>query len=379
MGAGRFGRFLGAASAVVAVVLLVLTVVAAASVGSIRASQRETEELTGRVTAWRDLQLAVAEEAFAEAGYRRAPSEAARARLDAAIAAVPERMDVARDLGDQRDATTLSYLTVLNERYVEEVRGSLDEPLVAGQDDRVAGPALDAMSTVLAGAVQGHRARAAAARADQAATTELVSWLVPSSTSVAALALGLCWVTLVRRHRRLIVDAGTSALRALEDPLTGLANRSRLRLEFDRRVEAGTPCALVLVDLDRFKAVNDTLGHQAGDALLVAVATQMRDLVRSGDVVARLGGDEFALLLDDLDGVTAVCRRLSAGVTDLGLAYDVPVGASTGAAVWPADAADYDDLVRLADQRMYGSKREGRGESAPAPGAVAAVEAATSV
>lgn len=362
MGAGRLGRFLGAASAVVALVLLVLTAVAVVSVGSIRASQRETEELAARVAAWRDLQLAVAEEAFAEAGYRRAPSAAARERLDAAIAEVPARMDVARDLGDRRDATTLSYLGVLNQRYVAEVRGSLDAAPVPGQDDRVAGPALDAMSDVLAGAVQGHRDRAAAARADQASTTELVSWLVPSATFVAALALGLCWVTLVRRHRRLIVDAGTSALRALQDPLTGVANRTRLRLEFDRRVEAGTPCALVLVDLDRFKAVNDTLGHQAGDALLVAVADHMRELVRASDLVARLGGDEFALLLDDVDGVASVRRRLCEGVADLALAYDVPVGASTGAAAWPADADDYDALVQLADERMYDSKRAARGE-----------------
>jgi diguanylate cyclase (GGDEF)-like protein len=360
-------RFVVAASAVVAVVLLVLTVVAVASVAEIRTSQRETEQLAARVTAWRDLQLAVAEEAFAEAGYRRAPSVLARGRLDDAIAVVPQRMDVVRDLGDARDATTLDRLAVLNERYVAEVRRSLDDSPVPGQDDLVAGPALDSMSDLLAESVRTHREHAAAARAAQASTAELVSWLVPSCTLVAVLALGLCWVTLVRRHRRLIVDAGASALRASQDPLTGLANRTSLRLEFDRRVAAGTPCALVLVDLDHFKAVNDTLGHQAGDALLVAVAGQMSDLVRAGDLVARLGGDEFALLLDDVAGTASVCRRLSAGVADLALAYDVPVGASTGSAAWPVDADRYDELVRLADARMYRSKRAGRAEPTTSP------------
>ncbi len=286
------------------------------------------------------------------------------------MTAVPAQLDVVRDLGDGRDASTVTYLAGLNDIYVDETRRTLDQ--ATGAQDRVAGPALDAMSDSMAGAVERHRKRAAAARTAQAETAQRVSWLVPSCTLLAVLLFGTCWIALVRRHRILIVDAGASALRASQDPLTGLANRSLLRSEFDRRTAGGTPCALVLVDLDRFKAVNDTLGHQAGDALLVAVAAQMTELVRAGDLVARLGGDEFALLLDDVGAVTAVQRRLSAAVADLALAYDVPVGASTGAASWPVDADGYDDLVSVADERMYCSKRAGRAERVMPP-AVATV------
>ena len=220
-------RTVAVASAVVSAVLVVLTAVAATTVTSIRDSQREVERLSTVVTVWRDLQLAVSEEAFAEAGYRRAPSDDARARLDLAVDAVPAMVAAARAVGDVRDSTTLDRVTALNARYVAEVRRTLDDLPAAGGEDRVAGPALDAVSEVLAGAVQAHRERAAQARTDQAERTRLMLWLVPSGTALGALALGVCWWTLVRKHRRLAASAAVTAIRAAQDPLTGLPTARR--------------------------------------------------------------------------------------------------------------------------------------------------------
>ncbi len=356
-------RTMTVATAVVSLVLAVLTAFAVLTVSSIRASQHELERLTATVTVWRDLQLAVSEEAFAEAGYRRAPSEQSLARIEAAVAAVLDRVAAAREVGDARDSTTLSYVTVLNDRYVTELRRTLDTAPLPGDDDRVAGPALDSMSTVLAGAVQGHRDRAADKRAEQAAQTDLMLWVVPSGTLVGALALGGCWLTLVRAHRRLIVDAGDSARRAARDPLTGLANREALHEAFEDRRAAGAEMALMLVDLDHFKEVNDTLGHQAGDALLVAVGDQMSAIVRDGDLVARLGGDEFAVLLGADGGVRRVADAIIAAVADLAIAYDVGVGASVGTARRPVDGDTYEELVAAADTALYVAKRAGRGRA----------------
>ena len=357
---GGTSRTVAVASAVVAAVLVVLTAVAATTVTSIRDSQREVERLSAVVTAWRDLQLAVSEEAFAEAGYRRAPSDDARERLDRAEAAVPAKVAAAREVGDVRDSATLSQVTVLNERYVAEVRRTLDDPPAASGEDPVAGPALDAMSDALADAVLGHRERAAQARADQAERTGRMLWLVPSGTFLGAVALAACWWTLVHKHRRLAASAAVSARRAAQDALTGLANREAFRAAFDLRVEVDQPCALLVVDLDHFKDVNDSLGHQAGDALLVAVADHLRALVRADDVVGRLGGDEFAVLLASPAGAGRVAEQVVLAVADLAVAYDVRVGASVGAASWPDDGDTYAELVHTADVRMYAAKRDGR-------------------
>ncbi len=155
----------------------------------------------------------------------------------------------------------------------------------------------------------------------------------------------------------------------LHDALTGLPNRTLLH---DRLAHAlrllgrdATPLALLLLDLDRFKEVNDTFGHQAGDALLRQVAARIRDAVRSSDTVARLGGDEFALLLPgaDRDGAVQAAQTLRAAlvapVTVEG--QTVHVGASVGIALAPAQGQEAAVLLRHADVAMYVAKRAGSG------------------
>ena len=150
------------------------------------------------------------------------------------------------------------------------------------------------------------------------------------------------------------------------DPLTGLANRAlfqdRLQQAVARAERSEGLLALVFVDLDRFKAVNDTFGHDCGDALLREVSGRMEDRVRKSDTVARLGGDEFALILEDLSEAEDaarvaqdVQRRL---LEPVHLAGDqVPVSASMGIALWPASGGER--LLKDADAAMYRAKRRG--------------------
>jgi diguanylate cyclase (GGDEF)-like protein len=158
---------------------------------------------------------------------------------------------------------------------------------------------------------------------------------------------------------------------AYHDALTGLPNRARLRQRVDgaarpRRGEEGPLLAVMFVDLDDFKHVNDRFGHEAGDRLLIAIAQRLRGCVRPGDIVARLGGDEFAILLEDLSGVTdafGVAERIVDALTrpvDLG-AWTVGVGGTVGVALARPGEAGGEELLRRADVAMYRGKERGKG------------------
>ncbi|MBY0464337.1 MAG: EAL domain-containing protein [Burkholderiales bacterium] len=157
---------------------------------------------------------------------------------------------------------------------------------------------------------------------------------------------------------------------ATHDELTNLPNRWLFRLQLTqtllRSARTGLRTAVLFLDLDDFKHVNDSLGHAAGDALLVQVSMRMRHALRENDLMARLGGDEFAILLTDLsssDEAASVATKLLAA---LEAAYrvndqDVYTGASMGLAFYPDDATDSDSLLRFADMAMYRAKEAGRG------------------
>jgi diguanylate cyclase (GGDEF)-like protein len=179
----------------------------------------------------------------------------------------------------------------------------------------------------------------------------------------------ISWSTTRRLHR----FAAQRERDALTDSLTGLPNRAAFQRQGERLVARKQDLAVVLVDLDRFKEVNDSLGHHVGDALLVGVAHRLREAVRPGDVVARLGGDEFGLLLADVRDPIAVGRVLGAVrtlvIADLMVeGVRVRVGASFGAALHPAHGDTVGDLLRHADHAMYRAKRQDGGGVAVYPG-----------
>ncbi len=173
------------------------------------------------------------------------------------------------------------------------------------------------------------------------------------------------FAVLTFRARVEVLLAALSA-QAREDPMTGLPNRRAFDDHLQRLVAAagrsGAPLSLLLVDVDRFKDVNDTQGHMVGDQVLRAVAVALRASGREADVVARIGGDEFAALLpacsleDAVSVGAAAADRVAARTARIG----APVTVSVGAATLPTGAQTASELFAIADRALYASKPDGR-------------------
>jgi diguanylate cyclase (GGDEF)-like protein len=181
--------------------------------------------------------------------------------------------------------------------------------------------------------------------------------------SLGGLVVGAAIVVrmLSERSERLVAELREAAL---TDPLTGLANRRALELAFGREAareaRTGRPFTLLVIDLDRFKLLNDLQGHKAGDRALVEVAEVLREHARGVDVAARIGGDEFAVLLSDTGAPETldVMRRLDTALSARAHAAGWPGAASFGSAVSDIDGTSMDALMRHADMRLYSAKRE---------------------
>lgn len=156
---------------------------------------------------------------------------------------------------------------------------------------------------------------------------------------------------------------------AHHDPLTALPNRllfrARLEHAIERAMRNNKIVAVLFLDLDRFKHINDSLGHTIGDALLEAVARRFRELIREEDTVARLGGDEFVILMEELkdsDSAAVLAEKVSKSLNaafNIG-GYELFVGVSIGISLFPQDGDDVEQLLRNADSAMYRAKELGR-------------------
>ena len=177
-------------------------------------------------------------------------------------------------------------------------------------------------------------------------------------------------VIAVRDQRERISTEAAMRRLAHEDALTGLANRFSFHHDLSARFQSGRPAdrsfALLMLDLDRFKIVNDTLGHGVGDALLARVARRLRKAIREGDLLARLGGDEFAIVLDaeqEPAEVSIVADRIIEMVARPYIidGQIIDIGVSVGVAFAPADGTTTEALSRNADLALYRAKEDGRG------------------
>ncbi len=183
------------------------------------------------------------------------------------------------------------------------------------------------------------------------------------------------------RQRRMVRDSVAQAapvlanlrnlaiaqLRASTDALTGLPNKrsvaDNLKRMFAQASRTASPMAVVMLDLDHFKAINDRFGHPAGDQVLASVGTVMRATMREGDFAGRNGGEEFAVILPDTDaaGGAAVAEKLRKAIADVVVpGVDVEITASLGVAAYPEHALSPERLERLADAALYVAKRLGR-------------------
>jgi len=211
---------------------------------------------------------------------------------------------------------------------------------------------------------------------DHTSATTALAEAVRTVSVVVVLGLVLLWILLFRTvfttSRRLQATALENARLALLDSLTGLPNRrmlaERMRRTITEAQETGSRVGLMLLDIDRFKDINDSLGHDRGDELLEQVAERLRGALRDDDIVARLGGDEFAILLPDVRSV-ANAERLARRVRGLFvppfMLGELPlhVDTSVGVACLPDHADDSSSLMRTADVAMYAAKHHRTGVS----------------
>jgi len=195
-----------------------------------------------------------------------------------------------------------------------------------------------------------------------------LSWFAGIGLAATLISLTVTW-TVFSSLRRKVADTENDLKRmAWYDPVTRLPNRNlfqqRLREALQTAQTERHGVALLFIDLDNFKLVNDTLGHDAGDALLICIGERLRSLLRQGDTVCRMGGDEFVILLQPArhDDAEAVARRALETIAHPVTVHDqqVYVGGSIGIAHYPDDGQDAVALLRCADTAMYQAKESGR-------------------
>jgi len=236
-------------------------------------------------------------------------------------------------------------------------------------DEGGSGPNTKALETYAPMVMKGRRVGVIEIYEDYgpiAAAASSIFWPVAAVLAVVLIALYLSLYPLLRRvTRRLRKQVEEIEHQAMHDHLTGLPNRVLFRDRVEQALHGAKrspgEVAVMFLDLDRFKEVNDTLGHESGDVLLREVGQRLTHSLRAGDTVARLGGDEFGVLasnLDDADDALVVARKLRQAVewpfTLRGLTLEVE--ASIGIAIFPDHGTDVDTLLRHADVAMYQSK-----------------------
>ena len=319
---------------------------------------------------------AVAAEESLERKYRLEPGPEVRRRFAKASADLIAAMRQVRAAGNARDAAMADgveraygpYRQSIDRLFDAVDRGDLAQ--VQWIDTNEADPLFDAIEGAVNKAADDHHAAALADLASLKAQETFNAYVTP-----AVFCIGLVFVVLfanvLRRTRTQLDGQRTQAVHdALHDGLTGLPNRTLLADRFQQALRsdarAGTITGLLLVDLDRFKEVNDTLGHHIGDQLLAQIGPRLTGLLRRADTVARLGGDEFAVLLpavDGLDGAVLTAGRLRTALAESFHieGVDLDIDASIGVVISGRHGTEAQSLLQRADVAMYVAKRQGRG------------------
>jgi diguanylate cyclase (GGDEF)-like protein len=368
LGAAVRGRGMGVVAIGATVVVLMITVILN-SLETERSAARSQRAVT-LATAYEQASTAVAAEQSLERQYRLDPSPATRAAHVAAEQRALTSLGQVAQAGNAQDRTLATGAIADNAAYTIGVAQLFDAvdahrspaEIAALRADLVA-PSFDALQKNIDAASASHQAHAVREVASVRRTGHLLL-IVDIAQVLAALALvGAAATTLARSQRRLRAQSELSMHQSTHDSLTGLPNRALFQDRTAHALEAsartGSQVAVMLLDLNRFKDVNDTLGHHFGDLLLGQVAKRFSATVRAGDSVARLGGDEFAVLLCDSsaeDAASAAQRLtdvLSESFTVRDISLDVEV--SIGIALAGPDT-DVETALRHADVAMYEAK-----------------------
>jgi diguanylate cyclase (GGDEF)-like protein len=304
------------------------------------------------------------------------PDAGSKVHYDAAAdALVSAMLLVAHDGGAADRAITTRVLAGHDAqvRSVHQLFAALDRHDTATVNRILTGqlePGFVAVSKILTDSADAHRDQSRRALVELRERIYFTARVRPAVFAVGlALMLVLAWV--LQRVRRQLYRQREEALRdSLHDPLTGLANRALLAERFDEALRRShgedSRTGLLLLDLDRFKEINDTLGHHYGDQLLTQIGPRVQSILRPEDTIARLGGDEFAVLLPDvagLDGAMLVAEKIRYALTAPFTVerLDLAVEASIGVVVSGEHGDDASTLLQHADIAMYVAKKQNIG------------------
>jgi diguanylate cyclase (GGDEF)-like protein len=367
---GRSNIVLRLTAAGVLLILMALTALSLVGVAKNRGSAATVDQARLLANAYTDANRAVAREESLERKYRLERSVEIRAQHARAGAALNTALSEVRRIGDASDHALVVRLRQLTDTYgyqVLQLFAAIDtgDAVTADRIDATqVEPVFQQISTLVAQAADAHTA---IANSTVIQLRRIQGYVFAMMVAGFALGIGLVIVLMVvvgRFQRTLMRQSEQHEYAALHDALTGLPNRTLFTDRLGETLAAGRPLAVMMLDLDRFKEVNDTLGHHFGDELLQQVAARVIEMLRETDTVARLAGDEFAVLLPDSDADSAadiaerILRRLhrSFALSSADGEVTVDVEASIGVAVSPLHGDTVEALIRCADVAMYTAK-----------------------
>jgi diguanylate cyclase (GGDEF)-like protein len=360
-----------ATAGLVVIVLVVSGFALWASQTTARAA-RQAAAATRLATDYTVAAQAVDAEESLERQYRLEPGRDVRAAHAAAARKLVASLTKAADEGSRADRdgartvllTHASYLVAADKMFSAVDRG--DANLVQRLEDTEADPLFDYLQTAVQRSAEEHRAASRTQIAAMWQVSTSMAWGVPL-VFLVGLTLAVMFAAVLRRYRRDLDSQREQAEHdSRHDELSGLANRKLLTERLDTAIGTGERVGLVLLDLDRFKEINDALGHRYGDELLAQIGPRLAGTVRAGDTVARLGGDEFAVLLPEitcLGAALAVAEKLRTATEQPFQisGAELTVEASAGVVVSGDHGDDAQTLLRRAEVAMYVAKQRTRG------------------
>jgi diguanylate cyclase (GGDEF)-like protein len=354
-----------------AAVLVLLTGFALWVAFSTNRAARQADRLSRLSDAYQQARFAVGAEESLERKYRLEPGAEVRAKFQRAAGSLRAALNEVRRRGDVQDRVLVAQVEAEHARFLDGIRRMFaavdagDTKRVLAIDGGETEPAFAAIEARVNAAADARHTQALAALRALRRTEATVLVATPIAFTAGLGLLALFWVIVVGYQRRTERQAAENQHQALHDGLTGLPNRTLLRDRTGQAIRQAdrelVPAALLLTDLDRFKEINDTLGHHYGDQLLMQVGERLRAALREVDTVARLGGDEFAVLLPKIasaEDAVLVARKFQAALEEPFTLDDLTlaVEASIGLVLYPDHGDDPDELLQRADIAMYAAK-----------------------
>jgi diguanylate cyclase (GGDEF)-like protein len=317
---------------------------------------------------WSQVYLAINAENEAVTDYLRTASDAGRLPLASTIGSADASLEWLSSHGNEVDRANARSVRETYASYSDTLRQMVEEGRYGDQPEvRLLADEAALGSAALRKQAHANQVRkrlettARLAEVDRRNTTFRLAGALICAADFLLLLLGGC--VLLSYQRRLQRQSQTNRHQARHDALTGIGNRALLAEHIDVALATGVPVGLLLLDLDRFKEINDTLGHHYGDLLLQQVASRLTAVLddHKDAIVARLGGDEFAILMPGVDEqeLMAVAERTLLAIQQPALLDGtlVDVGGSIGAASYPLDSTTAAELLKHADIAMYAAKR----------------------